>query len=101
MAREALGEAAAVFELIGSDGWAAQARAELARVGGRRPNDASALTPAERHVVALAARGQPNKQIAAELHLSVYTVESHLAHVYRKLGVSSRSQLAALVATTA
>jgi len=100
IAREALGQAAALFDLIGSDGWAAQSRAELTHVSGRRPNDTGGLSSAEHQVVALAARGQPNKQIAAQLHLSVYTVESHLAHAYRKLGVSSRSQLAALAATT-
>ena len=55
-----------------------------------------ALTPAERAVVERAARGLTNPEIAAELSLSARTVQSHLTHVYVKLGLTSRVQLAAL-----
>jgi DNA-binding NarL/FixJ family response regulator len=46
-------------------------------------------------VARLAAQGRSNKQIASELYVTVHTVEKHLSHVYAKLGVHSRGQLAA------
>ena len=93
-ARTALQEAEAVFHEVGSPGWAAEARSELARVGARRPSPAGELTPTERHVAELAAEGRSNKEIARVLHVTVSTVEAHLSRVYAKLGVRSRSQLA-------
>jgi DNA-binding CsgD family transcriptional regulator len=53
----------------------------------------SQLTPAERDVAALAAAGRSNKGIAADLGLSVRTVENQLWHVYQKLGIKGRSEL--------
>jgi DNA-binding CsgD family transcriptional regulator len=55
------------------------------------------LTPTEREVVRLVAGGRRNREIAAEMFLSVATVEAHLTRTYRKLGVRSRSELAGLV----
>ena len=92
-ARAALEEAAVVFEDCGAEGWGGEARAELDRIGGRRPA-AGGLTPSERSVVDLAVNGLANKEIAAALFVSVRTVETHLSHAYAKLGVRSRSQLA-------
>jgi DNA-binding CsgD family transcriptional regulator/tetratricopeptide (TPR) repeat protein len=54
----------------------------------------ASLTPAEEGVLALLATGRSNVEIAAELSVSRRTVESHLSHVYRKLDVSSRMELA-------
>jgi DNA-binding CsgD family transcriptional regulator len=51
------------------------------------------LTPTERAVVELVSEGLANKAIAARLFISLRTVESHLTHVYTKLGLSSRVQL--------
>ena len=93
-ARRALEQAGAGFEAIGSPGWLAQARSELARVGGRRPHGAGELTPSERRVAALAAEGLANKEIARVLSVAVNTVEVHLSRAYAKLGVRSRVQLA-------
>jgi DNA-binding NarL/FixJ family response regulator len=93
-ARHSLERAAAEFEELGSPGWAEQARAECARVGGRRPQATGELTPAERRVVELAADGLANKEIARSLFVTVRTVEVHLKHAYAKLGVRSRTQLA-------
>jgi DNA-binding CsgD family transcriptional regulator len=93
-AREWLERAAAAFDELGSSGWTENARAELARVGGRRRQPAGELTPAERRVVELAAEGLANKEIASRLFVSVRTVEVHLKHAYAKLGVRSRTQLA-------
>ena len=92
-ARDALQEAAAAFEALGSDGWAQRTRDELERVGGR-PSLSGMLTPSEQRVVELAAEGLSNKEIAGVLFITVNTVEVHLAHAYRKLGVHSRNQLA-------
>jgi len=94
-ARASLERAVAAFDEIGSPGWVAEARSELARVGARRPQPEGELSPAERHVAELAAEGLSNKQIAQTLHVTVKTVEAHLSHTYAKLGVRSRSQLAA------
>jgi DNA-binding CsgD family transcriptional regulator len=94
-ARTSLERAAAAFVQLGSAGWAQRAQEELARVGGRVPGAPGALTPTEHDVVQLAARGLTNKEIARQLSLAVHTVEVHLSRAYGKLGVRSRSQLAA------
>ena len=52
-----------------------------------------ALTPAERDVVRLVSEGLGNKDIAARLFVSPRTVQTHLTHVYTKLGLTSRVQL--------
>jgi DNA-binding CsgD family transcriptional regulator len=97
-ARDALERAAAAFDALDSPGWAALARAELDRVGARRPRPPGELTPAERRVVELAAAGRSNKEIAHALTITINTVEAHLSHAYAKLGVSSRGQLAGRLA---
>jgi DNA-binding NarL/FixJ family response regulator len=62
------------------------------RVGGDA--DLDELTPREREVLQLIARGYMYKEIAARLHLSVKTVESHVSNVLRKLQLSTRHELA-------
>ena len=57
----------------------------------------AALTPAERRVVARAAAGQTNRAIAEALFVTPKTVELHLRNAYRKLGASSRHDLAGLL----
>src|SRR3977135_2693297 len=94
-ARETLQAAVGAFEELRSDGWAEQARSELARVGARRPSPSGELTAAERRGAALAAEGLSNKEIAQALYVTVNTVERHLSHAYTKLGVNSRTRLAA------
>jgi DNA-binding CsgD family transcriptional regulator len=92
-AREALEEALAIFERLGAPLWADKARAELARIGGRRAV-AGQLTEAEARVAKLAAAGRTNREIADTLFMSVRTVEGHLSRSYAKLGVRSRTELA-------
>jgi DNA-binding CsgD family transcriptional regulator len=92
--RRVLEQAVALFDELGSPGWADEARTELSRVGARRAVPAGELTPAERRVAGLAAEGLGNKEIAGALFVSVKTVEVHLSHVYAKLGLRSRAQLA-------
>jgi DNA-binding NarL/FixJ family response regulator len=55
---------------------------------------ASGLTPREREIVAVIVEGGTNRDIAAQFHLSEQTVKNHLAHVFDKLGVSTRLELA-------
>lgn len=92
-AREALQEASVVFQELGAAAWTAQVSTELARMGGHAPTGGD-LTPTEHRVAQLVAEGKRNKEVAAELFLSVKTVEVTLTRVYRKLGVRSRSELA-------
>ena len=58
----------------------------------------SDLAPTQEQVAALAAAGRTNREIAEALGLAVKTVERHLARVYRKLEIRSRSELAARLA---
>jgi len=97
-AREALEEAKAVFDALGADRWSARASAEMGRIGGRPPRSQD-LTASEHRVAELVAGGQTNREIAAAMFLSEKTVEAHLTHIYRKLGVDSRRQLARWVVT--
>jgi DNA-binding CsgD family transcriptional regulator len=100
-ARQALNQSLAVFEGLGSDGWARQVRGQFDGIGGRKPRASAVLTPSERRTVELASQGFSNKEIAASLFVTEHTVEVHLAHAYPKLGVTSRTQLAAALAATA
>jgi DNA-binding CsgD family transcriptional regulator len=93
-ARAALEAARAGFLALEAPLWAERAADELASLGGRSPAGAS-LTGAERRVAELVASGLSNKEVAARLVITVRTVEWHLSKVYEKLGVASRSALAA------
>lgn len=63
---------------------------------GRPGSGPESLTPMQRNVAQLAARGCSNADIASELFIARGTVKSHLAHVFAKLGVGNRTELAAL-----
>jgi DNA-binding CsgD family transcriptional regulator len=92
-ARATTEEARAAFASLGAALWEGTAADELGRIGGRRAAGGE-LTPAEERVAALVAKGRTNKEVAAALFLTERTVEFHLTHVYRKLGVRSRAELA-------
>ena len=92
-ARTTLEEARDTFASLGAALWEEKAAAELGRIGGRRATGGE-LTPAEERVAALVAEGRTNKEVAAALFVTERTVEFHLSHVYRKLGVRSRAELA-------
>lgn len=94
-AREMLDVALAGFEKLGAALWAETTRRELGRIAGRRAGDPDELTEAERRIAELVAAGSSNKEVAAALFLSVKTVEVTLTRVYRKLGLRSRTELAA------
>jgi len=95
-ARTTLEEALAGFERLGAPLWAEQARAELARIGGRTPSRGE-LTEAEQRIAQLVAEGRTNRDVAAALFLTEHSVETALTRVYRKLGVRSRAELAHLL----
>ena len=92
--RDALEQALAIFDQLGAVLWAERACSELARISGRRAVG-DELTETETRVAELAAAGHSNKEIAAALFMGVSTVEAHLSHVYRKLGIRSRAGLGA------
>jgi DNA-binding CsgD family transcriptional regulator len=96
-AREAIRAAISGFEQLGSATWLEKARSELGSIGGRTREDG--LTAAERRVAALVAEGRTNREVAAALFLGERTVASHLTHIYAKLGVRSRTELARKVQT--
>jgi len=86
-----------IFETAGAQRWAERARAELSRAAARRPGPG--LTESEKLVADLAASGLTNRQVAARLFMSPKTVEANLARVYRKLGIRSRAELGARLAS--
>ncbi len=79
---------------VGSGVLAEEAEREQRRLAARGPRKGDVLTKRERQIAELAKTGLTSKEIAARLMLSSRTVDDHLAHVYRKLGVSTRTALA-------
>jgi DNA-binding CsgD family transcriptional regulator len=94
-ARALYGDALERFDALGAARWAEKVAADLARLPGRRPADDDSLTAREREVAELVAAGLANKEVAARIFVSVRTVEATLSRVYGKLGVRSRTELAA------
>jgi len=102
-AREPLLRALDLAERTGAAGLAADVKREL-HAAGARPRRAAlvgpdALTAGERRVAALAAEGASNRQIAEHLFITQATVETHLRHAFRKLGITSRGDLPASLDT--
>ncbi|WP_240204768.1 ATP-binding protein [Streptomyces actuosus] len=100
-ARPLLAAALETFVRLGAEPWATRARAELRAAGIRQSGSARdrlpALTPQQRQIVRLAARGLTNREIGERLQLSPRTVGSHLYRSFPKLGVTARSQLRDIV----
>jgi DNA-binding CsgD family transcriptional regulator len=97
-AREQLRHAHEQFTEFGMEAFAERARVELEATGERaRKRTAETrddLTPQEAQVSRLAADGATNREIAAQLFISPSTVDYHLRKAFRKLGITSRTQLA-------
>src|SRR5262249_17546751 len=97
-ARTQLRTAHELFSGFGMEGFAERARVELRATGAharkRNVDTRDDLTPRELQISALAADGATNAEIAGRLFISPSTVDYHLRHTYRKLGVRSRTQLA-------
>ena len=87
--------ASQIAQQAGARWLAGIARQELKVAGGRlrRRSDPGALSAQEERVATLAATGATNAAIAHQLYVSVSTVETHLEHIYAKLGIHTRYQL--------
>jgi DNA-binding CsgD family transcriptional regulator len=99
--RKRLRAALEIFETLGARPWIERTNEELRAAGAihRDPiADPDELSPQEFRVAIAVAEGATNKDVAARLFLSPKTVDFHLGRVYRKLGIHSRTELAALVA---
>ena len=104
-ARPLLDQAIGIYERLGAARGLASAEAILREMGIRRGRRGTrdrprtgwhSLTPAERTVAGLVAEGLSNPQIGERLYVSRRTVQAHLAHVFAKLDITSRAQLAAM-----
>jgi DNA-binding CsgD family transcriptional regulator len=86
-----------IFDLLDARPWADRARAELHASGetiGHGGSSDERLTPQELQIALLVTQGRTNAEIGRAIFLSTRTVEFHLSRVYRKLGISSRTELA-------
>ena len=96
-AREQLRRAVELATICGAAPLVERAESELFATGARPRRVAlsgvAALTPSERRVAEMAAGGPTNREIAQALFVTQRTVEVHLTSIYRKLDISSRSQL--------
>ena len=104
-ARDQLRHALELATISGATALAARAERELLATGARPRRIAlsgvESLTQSERRVAEMAAEGPTNREIAQALFVTQRTVEVHLTSIYRKLAISSRSQLAAALADPA
>jgi DNA-binding CsgD family transcriptional regulator len=105
LARKQLREAIEVFERLDALPWAERARSELAATGEtvrrRDHRTVDELTPQELQIGLLLAGGKTTRETAAALFLSPKTIEYHLRHVYQKLDIHSREELARSLAERA
>src|SRR5205085_3215177 len=96
-ARRALATALDLARRCQANALANVAHQRLVAAGARPPHrpgtGVEALTGSERRVVAMAASGRTNREIAEELYVTQRAVELHLTNAYRKLGVSGRAGL--------
>jgi DNA-binding CsgD family transcriptional regulator len=101
-AREVLYRAIDMAGEMGMERLQQKAHSELVLAGGRprrvRATGPQSLTTAQQQVARLAAAGRTNRQIAEDLFVTIKTVETHLAAVYRKLEITTRDALAGILA---
>jgi DNA-binding CsgD family transcriptional regulator len=93
LARSSIEQARDVFAELEALVWKDLAESELTRIGGRPPTPLE-LTPTEREVARLVAKGRTNREVADALFMSQSTVQANLKRIYAKLGVRSRTELA-------
>jgi DNA-binding CsgD family transcriptional regulator len=105
LARQELRASLEAFERLDARPWADRARAELRATGAtlrrRDPSTIDELTPQELQIALLLAAGRTTRETAAALFLSPKTIEYHLRHVYLKLGINSRDELAKALGSAA
>jgi DNA-binding CsgD family transcriptional regulator len=91
-AAASFGRALAIFEQLGAPLWAGKARQELGATAARQP---AGLTPTECRVADLIAQGRSNREVARVMFVTENTVQTHVRHIFQKLGVRSRTEMAA------
>jgi DNA-binding CsgD family transcriptional regulator len=105
-ARAALAEALSRYQGVDADRDSARVRARLRRLGVRRSHGSrknrpisgwDSLTESEQRVARVVAEGLTTPQAAQRLFISAHTVDSHVRHAFRKLGVNSRVEMARIV----
>jgi DNA-binding CsgD family transcriptional regulator len=92
-AHAALDQALGIFERLGAPLWAEKVRRELTKFTGR--STTQGLTETERRVAELIGQGRTNREVAAIMFVTENTVQTHIRHIFLKLGVRSRTELAA------
>jgi DNA-binding CsgD family transcriptional regulator len=101
-AREPLREGLDIAHRCGARALEGRARTELEATGARPRSavlsGADSLTPSEARVARMAVEGMTNREIAQDLFVTAKTVETHLRHVYQKLGISKRAELSGALA---
>jgi DNA-binding CsgD family transcriptional regulator len=104
-ARDVLRAGLELAQRLGATVLADRAHEELVATGARPRrlvlSGVDSLTPSERRIAAMAAEGLSNREIAQALFVTLRTVEMHLSNAFRKLDVSSRTQLPAALASSA
>jgi DNA-binding NarL/FixJ family response regulator len=94
-----------MFDAIGASKWGDQARSELRASGERSrrrvPEARDQLTAQELQIAQLAATGLSNREMGQRLYLSHRTISTHLYRVFPKLGITSRAELGAALASGA
>ncbi|WP_308465756.1 AAA family ATPase [Rathayibacter soli] len=94
-----LKDALEIFDAVGAVPFANRARSELELCGLQRGTaarkGATVLTPAERSVAGLVVKGHTNREVAAQLSISVKTVETHLTRTFAKFDIRGRVELVA------
>jgi DNA-binding CsgD family transcriptional regulator len=104
LARKQLRAAIETFERLDARPWIERARAELAATGvtvrRRDPSTVDDLTPQELQIAVLLAGRKTTREAAAALFLSPKTIEYHLGHIYQKLAIHSREELARTLAAS-
>ncbi len=107
-AKDLLLEAQEIYDAVGAVAWSVRTAAALralgVRQGARRSHRRAetgweSLTTSERAVSELVAEGLTNREVARRLHISPHTVNTHLRHVFQKLVVTTRAELAAKIAS--
>jgi DNA-binding NarL/FixJ family response regulator len=100
-----LRDARETFDAMGCPGWGDQARRELRASGEsslrRNPTAVEHLTAQELQIAQLAALGLSNREIGERLYLSPRTIGTHLYHIFPKLGVTDRRELASVLSSRA
>jgi DNA-binding CsgD family transcriptional regulator len=97
-AHDSFGQALAIFDQLGAPLWAAKARRELSKMA--MSGSPAGLTETENRIAALVAQGQTNREVAAAMFVTENTVQTHVRHIFQKLAVRSRTELAARLLST-